>query len=139
MTAVGWASGGVSGVVEDGRAGRSCLLIRKGLAGVPQFVVGGGGLTGILGRDRMKGGVVLEARRGRLAVGASSGVASPAWTVGEPGALGVLLAGDGWPGHGPPGRSGSGCPGLRASWSRAAPLATSPSECAGPTPAHEAC
>ena len=38
---------GVSGVVEDGRALRSCLLIRKDCPGVPQLVIRGDDLTSV--------------------------------------------------------------------------------------------
>ena len=52
--------GGLTGVVEDRAARRSCLLIRKDGPGVPQLVIRGDNLTGIHQTGRAVRDVALE-------------------------------------------------------------------------------
>ena len=49
---------------KTGRAGRSCLLIRKGLLDVPQLVVGGDDLTSVHQMRGDVGDVALEPHQG---------------------------------------------------------------------------
>ena len=89
---------------KTGRALRSCLLIGEGLLDVPQLVVGGDDLTGVHQVRGNVGDVALEPDQGPGP--GDGGLIKDLIALmdgDEPGASGLLLAGDGWPGPGWPG------------------------------------
>ena len=131
---------GIAGVVEDGAGSQVVLTHPERLLDVPQLVIRGDHLTGAHQACRNVGDIPLEAHQrpgpgqGRLIedlIALMDGDKTRA--------LGTLLAGDGWPGPGSPERSGSECPGPRASWSRPTPPSTTPDTRPGPRRAHDAC
>ena len=89
---------------KTGRALRSCLLIGEGLLDVPQLVVRGDDLTGVHQVRGNVGDVALEPDQGPGP--GDGGLIKDLIALmdgDEPGASGLLLAGDGWPGPGWPG------------------------------------